>query len=324
MSMLLRDAGRYDGGVRLTLLIGFLAVAACRSAPPPDDGLVAVTSEPAAATLGLWRLAGGRLHRTGSLPPRARALRTSPDGRFVAWVEDRTDGERPASLLFLRGVDGRVAPLGPAAFRDREAFGLGVRATGEVLFVGAQAASGTDHVTGPGGEAWVDHGCLVVRGFTPAGPVCGDALRPLDVRDGRVVARTNASVIVADAVAVTSRAMTEVLDARFGPDQRLLVVRRANDGPSVSDELLVGAARGDLRSVLRGPILISARWARDGGLLVVRAEGDAMENLLEHAPDEFGGEALAGDAVRVDAATGAAVPVEGLEGRLVRALFDPR
>jgi len=72
------------------------------------------------------------------------------------------------------------------------------------------------------------------------------------------------------------------------------------------------------------PVVIAATWSGNEIAIIRRQHRkDIYELLLAHAPDEFGGEAIGGEAVLVDPTTLRERPYPGLEGRQVRVLVSP-
>ena len=73
--------------------------------------------------------------------------------------------------------------------------------------------------------------------------------------------------------------------------------------------------------LLEAPIL-SAPVLTERAVVIVRAEGDVMAQLLAHAPDEFGGESLAGEPIELTGDKLRTVP--GLEDKSVRTISTCR
>jgi LSD1 subclass zinc finger protein len=220
------------------------------------------------------------------LPAGARAIRFDASGAIVGWLEDEALSGRPVARPRPDGVDAR-------------------RFSPDCLFVG---------------DAWTcaQDGCLVGP-LAPESPICGDALRPLAFDGTRLVIRTNAALRV---VGPRPREwpLTDVLDASLGPDATLLVLRRDNSGSSVKSELFVIRAFDEPVRIFRAPILGSPVWDGPDHALIIRADGGLIDDLLAHAPDEFGGEATGGELIRIDLNTGGSETVRALAGRRVRAI----
>lgn len=302
--------------MRPALLIALALVTACRTLPARVDLVAVVETE---HDLELRERAGGHWTAHGTLPRAARAIRFSPDGSRVAWVEDRATGMNGTIEAFERAPSGEIRPLGALQAREEQAFGLAVDDRTGTRKMGPGAMF-RDLVITRDGAAHVRDGCLEVSPAL-AMPICGDALRPLDIRSGTVVARTNASLVIGDQHGVSARDITDVIDAQLGPDDALVVLRRSQSSGRVEDVLLVGNRAGTFQERLRAPVIVSARWAGDH-VVAIRADGRIMDNLLAHAPDEFGGEAISGEAVELDER--GAHPIAGLEGAKVRDLHVPR
>jgi hypothetical protein len=282
---------------------------ACRATSP---ALVAVVEREGRCVL-VTKNAGEWLDRA-HLPTDARALRFSPDGRRVLFVRDRVVGSEGRIEAAELREDGTNAPLGPLPARRLEAFGLAAPDVGPARLLSDDGAH-RDVIVTAWGEASVRSGCIV---STLGLSACGEAIRPLDLRGGHLAWRTNSSLFVDD----SERPLTDVVDARLGPEGRLLVVRRDQSSGRVEDVLLVGGVEGPLVDWLRAPVIVKAVWLDVNRVVAIRADGDAMTNLLAHAPDEYGGEALAGEAVVVD--EHGARPLDGLERNSVRTLHVPR
>lgn len=249
-----------------------------------------------------------------TLPKDARAIRCSPNGQRIAFVVDRVEGNGGAIDAFELGPEGRCTRLGPVPARALEAFGLAVPNRGPVQVLRDDGTHRHAIVT-PSGSAEIHSGCIASSTREHA---CGEAIRPLDVVDGTLVWRTNTSLFVGH----FERPLTDVLDARLSPNGRLFVVRRDQSSGRVEDVLLVGPREGALVEWLRAPVLVKAEWLDERSIAVIRADGDAMTNLLAHAADEYGGEAVAGEAIVVD--EHGARPLDGLERDSVRTLHVPR
>jgi hypothetical protein len=144
----------------------------------------------------------------------------------------------------------------------------------------------------------------------------------LEWRDGVLLARTNAALLWSEAGAVRSLKLNDVVDARRKPQTTLaLVIHRVDADGVASDAVSVWSSAG-LSALTRNDVIIDAAWDRESVLLVRKeSRTDLYELMLAHAPEEFGGEALSGDAVRLDMQTKTVRPLAGLESKRVRRLF---
>lgn len=305
----------------------------------PRKGLVAAV-EADDAILVLRSLDGTTWSEERRLPRRARALRFSPDGSHVAWVEDETNGTTTVPVGHVwRASQPAPESLGGLGLRTRDAMGLAVAADGRVAYL---AADGKVRVTGGvdlgagwgplfdlnGGLAFVskESHCTKTEALTLHGEACGDVLEPLDLFDEVLVARTNRGLVRIDPQdGRTELALGDVAAASVGPGRRLVIIRRVDRGGIVFEQVAV--VRGqDAAGALERPIVVSAGWDDDRSLLVVERlqRKDLLELMLAHAPAEFGGEASSGTAIRVDVDTREARPVAGLEEKAVRTLFRAR
>ncbi len=304
--------------MRASLVLTALAVAACpaspRVAPPPELAAVVETR----AGLALWRGREGSFRPVATLPRDARALRFAPDGRDLAFVED--DPPRMRVDALVGGALRIVAPDAP--FRRLQAFGLAIDDRGRTWILGP---TGEDRevVASPSGATLsvAASDCLVsVPSALP--DVCGAALRPLALAGRLALARTNAALLLLHNRSTESLPMTGIVSAAFGPRDQVLVLRRANDGPQVEDEVVLVSPWPRRRVLLRAPLVVSVSWDAGGNVLAVRRTlpVSLVASLLAHAPDEFGGEAIGGEAVHIQLPTGTVSPVHGLERQTVRAL----
>jgi len=263
------------------------------------------------------------------LPAHARALRISPDGRTVAWMQDDTSGPRPHSLGYLLGPDGHRVPLGVLG-ADRIAAGaLAVGPRFRFAFVdeSGQLQTGSGEPEGAGAWPIVNDDGTVVRVLDGCmlglpEPVCEKARRPLPRRgqdqpylatDGLRVAHGKATTLLVPAA--------DPVEGDIDASGRGLVVGREVVDGFTKEVLRIGPPP---MTILTATVIVAASWDDDGTVLAIVRDGDVptTDRLLVHAPYEFGGEALAGDAVRISPE--ARRPVAGLEGKPVRALFRAR
>lgn len=277
-------------------------------------------------------------HNDKTLPPQARALRFSPDGSTVAWVQDEQRGATVPVGYYQGPQDEKPKLLGPLGIRLHASMGLAVDAGGRVLYLdnvgrimgttGGVLALGSEiHITDHGEYAYLDQkGCLVAPEFQLAGKPCGDAIRPVDYIEGRLIVRDNKGIIEYTKGDSFRYAIAEVVDARIRKHGEIAAIRRVNDKNNVYESVVVMRPGGlAVQEVLRAPVVISAELDDDGSVLIIRANHrkSAYDAMLAHAPDEFEGETLSGDAIRITPHF-KEVPVPGLEYEKVRALFRGR
>jgi hypothetical protein len=325
----------------LSLQLVAFATTGCHSCHPAEPsvhpGLVAVLEHPDG--LHVIRRVGDDWHQEKLLPISARALRFSPNGSAVAWVQDENEGRGFVPRGYVQGwKDASPRPLGTLGLRKRQAMGLAVANNGRVVFLneagdlveagaGRRIARGTEVILGDRGElVYVDDkGCLV----DDAGLFqshCDNETRPLELTAGLLLARDNELLLQ---IAETTRAdrYTGILDAHsWHRGHRILLLRRSNDGPVPLDVVTVLRPQLIPREVAHAPIIVSARFDGDGGILIVRVplRKDVYQQILAHAPDEFGGEILWGEAVRITPERFEEKSIPGLETEHVRALFYAR
>ena len=296
-----------------------LALTACRTAPTTCEERVVVVES---ARLTVLSARKGSWKPSGTLPLTARAVRFSPDGRRLAYLLDQPLGDQMGTTVQLQADGKPPQQLGWAGFRERRAFGLDVTASDVLFLTGEGLRDRTGAVdtqaTHPVRGLTVRQNCLQAP-FALSEPVCGPALWPMDRRVSTLLARTNAEVIQAGPSTVRRYPMQDAQEGRLGDGGRLFVVVRSQEG-GVHDRLLAIAPGTEPRVLLEGPILTSLTLNASGQPRVIRSSGGTMENLLAHAPDEFGGAAVGGDAVEI--VDGVVRPIPGLEGKPVRALFS--
>jgi hypothetical protein len=298
-------------------------------------GLMAVVQHHDA--LLVQRQVGNEWRTEKQLPPEARALRFSLDGTTVAWVQDEKEGPNPVQRGYVMGAqDEKPRLLGTLGLRQQQAMGLAVRPDGHVVWLNPTGelvdsatqqpvGRGSDVIFGDSGElAFIDgSGCLQAPAIGSTGSLCGGALRPVDYLRGVLLARDNRGVLELGLGQPHRIAMSDVLDAHLRHHGEVVVTRRVNEGKSVAEAVYVLRPDDIVREVTRSAVIVSARFDSDGGILVVRSSirKSLYDNLLAHAPDEFGGEALAGDALRFTPTRLTESAVPGLELVPVRALF---
>jgi hypothetical protein len=286
----------------------------------------------------LRRVSGRVAGPATSLPTGARALRLSADGRTVAFVTDERRGDETVPVGWLT-EGGATRRLGVLGLRAREAMGLAVSHSGRAYWMdeagvirdgrdGAELGRGAWLVGGPGdGVAWIDaetH-CLTARPDDFVSTACDRALRPLHWTDAGLLATDGRTLSRFDSSGTQMYPVSHVVDARLGPDGRIAVIRKAWVDDVEQEELFVLDPLG-VRGLGRFAVIVSAEWDDDGTLLVVRRRErrDIYELLLAHAPEEFGGEALAGEALRIDPATGREAPLDGVADQPVRLVVRAR
>jgi hypothetical protein len=303
--------------------------------PPIPAGLIAVVQYPEA--LSVRRQTNGVWHEEKRLPPDARALRFSRDGATVAWIQDVRDGADTVPLVHVQGPnDTRPRVLGTSGTRLKQAMGLAVSPAGHVLWLttsgtvldsvtGATVATGSEILLNEKGDtAWLDTlGCLEAPAMGISGSPCGDALRLIEYTGGTLLARNNRALweIRRDNKVVIPA--SDTVDARLWRHSELLVVRRVTEAKSVSEVVEVRRPNEVPKEITRAAVIVSAGFDSDGSILVIRAASrkDLFELMLAHAPDEFGGEALPGEAVRFSPSRQVESQIPGLELQRVRALF---
>lgn len=303
--------------------------------PPPR--LVATVEEGDAVRILHLGEDGWRLFR--ALPSRARAIRISRDGRHVAWVLDLLRGSEPVSTGFVwRDGAAKAESLGILGMRKREAPGLAVGDGGRVAYVdeaghlklrepGAperDLGEGAEPVFGAGSKlAHLGARGACIRTPPPLPEVCGELLKPLAIDGDTVYAQSEQRLAIVGPGREEYHPVLQLLAARPGP-HGVLLLRLEQLRERTVDELVL-LRDGKQRMLLQTMVLTSAEWDRDGSVLLVRSptRRSLIDLMLAHAPEEFGGAASIGEAVRLDLATGRETPVEGLVGRRVRGLFAP-
>ena len=294
--------------------------------------------EPDALVVARFR--ANRWHEEKRLPRTARALRFSADGATVAWVQDDLDGTGIVPHGYVQHLtDTEPTALGALGLRAHEAMGLAVAPDGRVVFLNAagELVDSTSHqVLNRGSQILFDEkgepayldvkGCLFAPSLAVNGSPCDPALRPVDYLHGLLLARDNRGLIEIRTDSSLRVPLTDVVDARVRRHGEAVVVRRVDDHGKPAESVVLMHPDEALREATRGAVIISATFDSDGGLLVIRrsVRKDIYELLLAHAPDEFGGEALSGDAVRFTPVHLQESPVPGLEQKSVRALFVAR
>jgi hypothetical protein len=288
------------GRCRWLLLI--LMSAACVTPRPSGIApgpLIAIVEE--ADRLTVLREDASRWTVIAALPLQARAVRLSDDAREFAWLTDDLLHGVPGT----RGHHGSVGSI------------VDVPIAVEAVLSRPRLWATNDFS--------VQRGCVVSRASAPAPPLCGEALQVVERNETGWLVRSNRGLVQQAGAREASLPLRDVFDARARRDD-ILIAHRVDEKGIVEDALSVWTPPVDVSEITRAAVIIDAEWDDDGTLLIVRKQTrkDVYELMLAHAPEEFGGEAISGEAVRVDARTRAEAPVIGLEGKLVRRLFRVR
>lgn len=319
------------------------ALLACQSKPvlaPPPAGLVAVVERD--NELVVVRKSKDEWVPEKHLPKAARALRFSPDGATVSWVQDDSGdgGVTPVGYFQSWGAE-KPESVGPLGLRTRAAMGLMPATGGQLAYLsltgdlqlrgGTQASLGRGSDPIPNGKGdWAflnQNGCLAsTDGLVPLGKLCADAIRPLQYGEGELLARDNHGLWQVTREKIGRVLLKEVVDAQVRKHDTLLVVHRVDERGKPVEAVTLMRPGEPQAEATRGAIIISARFDQDGGVLVVRApsRSDLYQLMLAHAPEEFGGEALAGHAYRYSPTHLRETEVPGLELERVRVLFRTR
>jgi hypothetical protein len=306
-------------------------VLGCRTArqPPPEPELIAVVEGDDHLEVLRGRDSDWKVVTT--IPRTARSLRFAPGSTALAWIEDETTSNAPKMLGWLSAPLGAPArSLGPLGLRRAEAAGLELSPQGDAIFLTEQGLLQSTSRSAPQRGThplWTDAGLVYVKPdnclANVAPPVCGNALRPLEGRDEVLLSRTNTGLTWSDAHGARSFALRDVIDARRQPSSSAVaVIHRVDDDGRTREALSLWTGGDTLTELLRADVIISAEW--DGAtLLVVREEHVAIiyDVLLAHAPEEFGGEAMSGEALRVDPRTQTTTRLPWFEGKRVRRLI---
>jgi len=286
----------------------------------------------------LWHGRGGDWRVFRRLPSSARAVRVSPDGRHVAWVNDfvAKDGAGVSKgYAWLDGADAQVS-LGVLGLRKREAMGLTIGDDGTAVYLDesgslvsrasdgkvARLAAGIEPLAGPGGRlafAPLGGGCLVTQPINVN--ACGGLLSPLAWSGDSLAYSAEHFVFVVTGQDATPYPSLRDVSAAALRDGRLAVVRTTEFENVTWDVIELATTPAEKpRQLMRASVVVGLAWDDDGLLLALhrRTRANLYELLLAHAPFEFQGESLPGEPVRIDPATGAATPADDLPSRRVR------
>lgn len=300
------------------LLAGLVACHRNTLAPPAggDCDLVAVVELESQLVLqhhrnGIWKT-------VAFLPHHARAIRVTPDGQRVAWVIDTASNGRPISEVWSLRVGSVPVRHGEAGFRRYRSFAL-EQSVDRLIWLSADGLRSDAGGPFPGTQHLAGHRVAGDCAYPSWGadPICAEAVRLLDGTSGRLLMRTHEAVLSLTAGTSTRQPIGDVTEGRLMADGRWVVVQRHQGDGLVRDRLVTS----DGTTLLEAPIL-GRPAVTDHSIVVVRADGDVMTQLLAHAPDEFDGELIRGEAVEVIGDSIRAVA--GLEDRTVRIISTCR